>query len=142
MPAPRLPTCSPTALARDLDTFADASPALLTLCSAVGAVFGSSDIPSTRKLLVASYYAGAATSSGVLVRVRTGDERMPSLEMLHGFLPFLAASLAAHAAASRLRQDASALDSGWPSPNAEQQGCATRFPSAEDWGLRCKISEC
>lgn len=126
---------SPTALARDLDTFADASPALLTLCSAVGAVFGSSNIPSTRKLLVASYYAGAATSSGVLVRVRTGDERMPSFEMLHGFLPFLAASLAAHAA-SRLRQDASALDSGWPSPNAVQQGCATRFTSAEGWGRK------
>mgnify|MGYP001240135863 FL=1 len=61
------------------------------------------DLPSTRKLLAAGYFACAATCGAVVFRVRTGDERMPSFHLLHVLAPFLAWFLAAQQAATVLQ---------------------------------------
>ena len=85
--------CSPAELARDVDRLAEGRLGFLTLCAAGGASFGAqppSALPSTRKLLAAAYVACVVTCSAMAKRARTGDDRMPSLELLHGFLPFLA----------------------------------------------------
>ena len=105
--------CSPAELARDVDRLAEGRLGFLTLCAAGGASFGAqppSALPSTRKLLAAAYVACVVTCSAMAKRARTGDDRMPSLQLLHGFLPFLACFLAALAVSgpSLRQQDSSA----------------------------------
>ena len=105
--------CSPAELARDVDSLAEGRLGFLTVCVAGGATFGVQPLPTTRKLLAAGYLACAVACSTVGFRVRTGDDRMPSLELLHGVLPFLASFLAALAVSGpSLRQD----DSSAPLP--------------------------
>ncbi|EOD24467.1 hypothetical protein EMIHUDRAFT_457748 [Emiliania huxleyi CCMP1516] len=105
--------CSPAELARDVDSLAEGRLGFLTVCVAGGATFGVQPLPTTRKLLAAGYLACAVACSTVVFRIRTGDDRMPSLELLHGFLPFLASFLAALAVSGpTLRQD----DSSAPLP--------------------------
>ena len=86
--------CSPAELARDVDSLAEGRLGLLTVCVAGGATFGVQPLPTTRKLLAVGYFGCAGVCNTVAFRVRTGDDRMPSLELLHGFLPFLASFLA------------------------------------------------
>ena len=92
---------SPEEMARALDKFAGAGRCLLTFCAACGAAFGAlppSALPPTRKLLAVGYCACAQMCVALILRVRTGDERAPSFQLLHIVLPFLASFLAAHAA--------------------------------------------
>ena len=102
---------SPAELTGAFDKFADVGRYVTTMAAAIGAGFGAlppSTLPPTRKLLAAGYCACALACGGLIVRVRTGDERAPSLQLLYMLLPFLATFLAAQAAASgsRLGQDA------------------------------------
>ena len=68
------------------------------LAATSGASFGGllpSALPSTYKLLTAGYFACAVTCNAFIVYVRTGDERMPSFQMVHGVIPFVASFLSA-----------------------------------------------
>ena len=92
---------SPEAMARAFDKLAGAGRCVITLAAAGGAALGAlppSALPPTRKLLAAGYIACALACVGFILRVRTGDERAPSFQLLHIVLPFLASFLAAHAA--------------------------------------------
>ena len=79
---------------------------MVVVIAVAGASFGAlppSTIPSTRKLLATVYSACVITCSAFVLRVRTGDERMPSFHLLHVLAPFLACFLAAQQAATVLQ---------------------------------------
>jgi len=89
---------SPADLIRDLDRQVDGRLGVLMLAATSGASFGGllpSALPSTHKLLTAGYFACAVTCNAFIVHVRTGDERMPSFQIVHGVIPFVASFLSA-----------------------------------------------
>ena len=101
---------SPAELARGLDRMVEGRLGMVVVTAAAGASFGAlppSTIPFTRKLLATVYFACVITCSAFVLRVRTGDERMPSFDLLTGVLPLVASVLAALAVSGpSLGQDA------------------------------------
>ena len=91
---------SPADLINDLAKLIKGRLGLLSIAVACGASFGvlpPSALPSSRKQLAVAYYACMLSCVALVLRVRTGDERMPFFALLHGVLPFVVSVLAAQA---------------------------------------------
>ena len=123
---------SPADVIDDLDRQVNGRLGVLMLAAGAGASFGAllpTTLCSTHKLLTAAYFACAVTCNAFTVRVRTGDDRMPSFQIVHGVVPFVVSFLTALATSgSNLEQKTFRR---LPLAGGRLRGCDARACAAE-----------